>query len=425
MNAKDLEKQFNFRNLLHELKTLKDKNYHLTLNYNNLINKQDNIIDKKVRDKTKEITQKHKVEIKDIEEKFRNEISEKDNQIEVLKREVARLTSRLDNDASNSGIPTSKTAIGKKKYIPNSREKTNLKVGGQKGHKKSKLNKFKDEEITEIVEVTPEECPNCKSSDITLLGTNKTKDETDYDVKVIKRRYQFNDCKCNGCNNSFRSKIPKELKEDNQYGTTVQSLAVSLTNEIYTPFNKTVKLISGITNDEINLSEGFVVKLQKRASGNLDKFIGDCKFNLTQADVYGWDDAGITVNQKQAYLRIYATEKISYLVAHERKNKESLDKDGILINTSEKTTVMHDHLLHNYNSKYRFKNVECLIHLIRRLKKSHEETKHKWQLDLKELLSNANKERNSLLEKNIERFDKTYLDNFKKKYDKISRRSFR
>lgn len=46
MNAKDLEKQLNFRNLLHELKTLKDKNYHLTLNYNNLINKQDNIIDK-------------------------------------------------------------------------------------------------------------------------------------------------------------------------------------------------------------------------------------------------------------------------------------------------------------------------------------------------------------------------------------------
>lgn len=29
----------------------------------------------------------------------------------------------MDNDSTNSGIPTSKTAIGKRKYIPNTREK--------------------------------------------------------------------------------------------------------------------------------------------------------------------------------------------------------------------------------------------------------------------------------------------------------------
>ena len=53
---------------------------------------------------------------------------------------------------------------------------------------------------------------------------------------------------------------------------------------------------------------------------------------------------------------------------------------------------MHDYILYNYNEKYNFENVECLIHLIRRLKKKSKETEHKWCDELITLLSNTNKE---------------------------------
>jgi predicted HicB family RNase H-like nuclease len=419
MDAYNLKKQFDYRKMMDENRLLKNKLSAAYLDISNITKQQDNIINKKVKIKTKEIIEKFKEEMNNLEKKYMDNLLEKDKQIEVLKKEVAKLASRLDNDASNSGIPSSKTPIGKKKYVPNTREKSNKKIGGQVGHKKHKLEKFKDEEITEVVEVTPDVCPKCNSSDIKTLDTAVTKHETDYDVKLIKREYKFSDCKCNKCNNSFRSKIPNDLKEDNQYGKTVQSLAICLTNEIYTPFNKVVKLVTGITKNEINMSEGYVVKLQKKGSDFLDKFLSDCKNHIIDSKVFGWDDSVITVDKKQACLRIYATENVSLFVAHKQKNKEGLDTDGILLNATDDTTVMHDNLLLNYNEEYRFENVECLIHLIRRLKKSHEETKHEWQLELKSLLSKANKDRNELIGKDVDCFDKKYLNGFMKEYDDI------
>ena len=83
---------------------------------------------------------------------------------------------------------------------------------------------------------------------------------------------------------------------------------------------------------------------------------------------------------------------------------------------------MHDHIIHNYHNKYKFENVECMIHLIRRLKKMKNNTNHDWNDDLIELLSQTNKDRNILLkdEKNeIDKFDEKYLRQLDKKYDEI------
>ena len=55
---------------------------------------------------------------------------------EALKREVARLKGIVDLDGSNSGMPTSRTPLHKKKRIPNTREKSGKNKGGQKGHGK-------------------------------------------------------------------------------------------------------------------------------------------------------------------------------------------------------------------------------------------------------------------------------------------------
>jgi len=66
-----------------------------------------------------------------------------------LKEEIQRLKSLLNTDNSNSGIPTSKTPIGKNKRIPNSREKTGEKIGGQTRYQKHKLEKFHDEGLTD------------------------------------------------------------------------------------------------------------------------------------------------------------------------------------------------------------------------------------------------------------------------------------
>lgn len=413
MTAKEFERQFTLKQLQAYNSEIRSKYNDLRFQYNILKNKQEQIINKEVKNQTKEyiIIIKEKDEI----------IADKDKQIEALKIELAKKQSIIDNDSTNSGLSTSKTPIGKKKYIPNCREKSDKHIGGQEKHKKHKLLPFKKEEITEEIEVKPSECNKCHSHDLEVLNTSVDKQELDYDVKLIRRNNKFINCKCKSCGNVFHANIPNDLKEDIQYGKTVQALSVCLTNEIYTPFNKTVKLVSGITNNEINMSEGYVAKLQKRASDNLKQFIEDSKKYILKQDVFGWDDGVVQVNKKENILRTYCTDNVALFIGHENKNAKSLEKDGILDKAKETTVVMHDHLLHNYNEKYKFDNVECMIHLIRRLKKMKENTKNDWNDDLIKLLSDTNKDRNKiLLDNNLEdKFDEVYLNNLVKKYDEI------
>lgn len=408
MTEKFLEVNFKYRQALADLNNLTIKLSYAYSRINSLEKHQDSLVEKKVNIRTKE-----------IEDKYKNEIKEKDKEIEALKSKIAHLSSILDNDSTNSGIPTSKTPLNKRKLIPNSREKSNKEIGGQHGHKRHKLNAFNKDEANEIIKVVPKVCPYCGSSDIVELNTSTDKCEVDYEVKVIKRIYEFKDCSCRKCSKIFREKIPDSLKEDNQYGKTLQSLAVCLTNEIYTPFNKTVKLISGITNEEINMSEGYIVKLQKRASENLDGFIQELKEYFPKQAVFGWDDGVIKIGKSNGILRVYCTDKVVYLVGHEHKNKDSIIEDGILNSCNSNVIVMHDHILHNYNDNYKFDNVECIIHLIRRLIKMKNNTNHSWCDKLKELISKTNKDRNELLKEDKESFSKEYLDNLSQEYDNI------
>lgn len=408
MTSQEFKKLYTYKQLEAYNSEIRSRYNNLSLRYNQLVKKQDVLIESAVKQRTKELENKHK-----------QEIQEKDKEINALKKEIAKLHSIMDNNTSNSGIPTSKTKIGEKKYIPNSREKSNKTVGGQLGHKKHKLLRFSEEEATEVVEVNPKLCPKCGSNKIEIEKESIDKCETDYEVKVIKRLYKFKDCKCKNCGSHFHTPIPNNLKEENQYGSTVKSLAVCLNNEIYTPFNKVVKLVEGITNGEIKLSEGYVAKLQKQASDNLDEYIEELKEYIPKQEVYGWDDGVISINTKDGILRTYCTDQVALFIAHEHKNEEGLKEDGILSNTKKDTIVMHDHILHNYNEKYQFENVECLIHLIRRLKKMRENTKHEWCDKLRELLSKANQERNKLIKEKINCFSEEYLNELTKSYDKI------
>ena len=404
LTAEDLKRQFSYRQLLSYNSELRSQLNQKKFELSNLKSKQEQIIKNEVELRTK---------------KLNDELSEKDKQIEALKATIAKMQSKLDNDSTNSGLPTSKTPIGKKKYIPNTRERTDNKIGGQKGHLKHRLKTFSKEEITEEIEILPTECNKCHSKNFEKLNTSKDKQELDYDVVLVKRNNKFINCRCKNCGNEFHADIPNDLKEDIQYGKTVQSLAVCLTNEIYTPFNKTVKLVSGITNNEINMSEGYVVKLQKRAASNLETFIKELESHISKSSVYGWDDGVVQINKKEGILRVYCTDNIVLFVGHENKSEQGLDDDGILLNTPSSTIVMHDHILYNYNEKYKFDNVECMIHLIRRLKKMENNTNHDWNNDLINLLSQTNKDRNKLLEDNKDKFDDAYLIELDKKYDEI------
>ena len=267
-------------------------------------------------------------------------------------------------DGTNHGIPTSQTPISKKKIIPNTREKSEQKQGGQLGHQKYSLEKFKDDEITEYIKHEMDCCPYCESENIETTGEVKEKDELDYKIVVEKKRHRFIEYECTKCGKKFHEKIKNNLKEENQYGPCVQALELTLMNQANVPINKAQKITYGMTNGEIDLSEGYIAKLQKRASENLKEFMKEIQQKLIKEKLLYWDDTVIMINTSRSCLRFYGTENLAYYVAHFKKNKEGLDADGILNVLPKETVVVHDHNKVNYNKEYVFSNAECNRHLI-------------------------------------------------------------
>ena len=438
MTSENLEKEFKIRKLQALSNELRMKLTKATQQLNARVIKEVKEVDDKYKKEIKEL--KRLISIaEDIEQRSEKKllekeriIEEKDAEIRALKRKLVEQAKELDLtkqerdkylaslnlDGTTSGIPTSKTPLNKKKLIPNTREKSGKSIGGQFGHKKHKLERFKDEEINETEEIIPNECPKCHSKKLIVLDTEITKDELDYEIKVIKKRYHYKNCECEDCHNIFREMIPNRLKEENQYGNKVQAHALSLMNIGNVPINKVRRILSGLTSDEINLSEGYIAKLQKRASKLLEDFIENLKSYICNLNVVHWDDTVIFINGKRACLRGYCDQDVILYTAHEKKNKKGLDEDDILKQLSDTVKVVHDHNKVNYNEDYVYVNVECCIHLERDLEKVKlnipEST---WSKKLKELFSNYNHKRNEYLSQNIESFSLEETNEFMIKFD--------
>lgn len=312
-----------------------------------------------------------------------------ENKVITLENQVLHLKSVLNNDSTNSGIPTSQTPLNKNKKIPNSREKSGKKKGGQIGHKKHSLSKFDDNEIDEVIEHKIKECPNCH---FPMINTDNMKIRDEYQFKLIVRkvRHKFIETTCPQCGHVEKIEIPEHLHSENQYGQSVQALALTLMNEGYVSMNRTSSIIKGLSHGEITPSEGYISKLNKRLYQCLDAFDNELKKEIIKLKVLHWDDTVIFISGNRACLRFYGNDQIAYYTAHNHKDKEGLDKDAILVALDKETVVVHDHNKINYNDEYEFINAECCAHLLRDLKKVVDNLSHEWPKNMINLLLDGN-----------------------------------
>lgn len=388
--------------------------------YENLLIKNDSLSEENRKLKYSQVLlESQNKTLREIEERIKSELEEKDKLINEMEFENARLKALLNMDGRNHGIPTSQTPINKEKVIPNTREKSDKAKGGQAGHKRHKLEKFKNEEVNEKIEHSMEKCPCCNSHAIKETGEIKEKDELDYKIVVVKRRHKFIEYKCEECGKRFHEEIPNNLKEENQYGPQVQALELTLMNQANVTINKAQKITYGITNGEIDLSEGYISKLQERAAKRLNPFMKEMKAEIIKQPLLHWDDTVIMIDTNRSCLRFYGTEKLAMYTAHEHKDKNGLDEDGILNVLSKETIVEHDHNKVNYNDDYYFQNAECNRHLISDLQKVIDNLNHKWAKNLIKLLTSMNKRRNWLIKKEKEEFEAEELKKFEDKFEKI------
>lgn len=357
---------------------------------------------KKVVEKKQSKINDLKLEVKDLKEENKK-----------LQREIERLKSHENIDGRNSGIPTSMTPIGKKKIIPNFTKNTGGKIGRCEGHKKDKLERIPDELISANVEHKLDECPNCKKQELIPTGKVIEKDVKDYKIIVENTRHRFIEYKCSCCGKIVHESIPNHLKEECQYGSNVKSVALTLSNVGNVSLNKIRRILSGLSIEEIEPCEGYLVKVQKQASKGLESFIKELHEAVIGSEIVYWDDTVININKKQSCMRYYGNNDLCLFKAHEKKNKEGLDKDQILSVLSSNTVVEHDHNKVNYNPEYEFINAECCQHLLRDLRKVEINIpKRTWCKEMIKLFQGYDHKRKELIEKKIDTFTSEEINEF-------------
>ena len=385
---------------------------------------------RKENERLKDLRVKDNIEwnerVTEMAEQHAEELRERDRQITELNVELEHERALRNHDGNNTGLPTSQTPIGKKKRIPNTREKTGRKKGGQYGHEKHVLDVPPEEELTDIVEhriEADEVCPGCELRSYKYTGNYEDKYEIGYKVVTQKIRHRYFECQCRSCGTLFHTKHDPNLRGDCQYDANVQATILSLINTTNAAINKIPLFIKGFTGDEVNPCEGYVAKVQKRAAKNLRPFREDLGRHLISKDLIYWDDAVIMIMTERGCLRYYGDEKTAVYFAHKSKDMDGLDKDGLLNLLTKETKVMHDHNKVNYNKKYVFANIECLVHLMRDLQKNADDTQHTELLELKKLISKLISEKKVSEEKGRCRFSTQKINKVREEVMRILERA--
>lgn len=356
-------------------------------------------------------------------DEYEEKLAKKDEIIKELKNRLAHAEALLGRDGTNTGMPTAQTPPGKKKVIPNSRRGTGRKKGGQPGHKQHVLEPPAEEQIDDTVshEVDPaaEECPDCGGSTFLYTGRTEVKYETDVEIKVHRTKHIYYVYECADCGTLVSLAAEPGLMGKCHYGPNLQAIAVSLMNTTNAAINKIPLFLSAVTNGQVCPSEGYIAKLPKKASKKLASFKRDLRLLILTRRVLYWDDTVISILAKQAYLRFYGDEQISYYTAHERKDLPGILEDRILNCLTEETYVMHDHNTVNYNAEFHFRNLECCQHVERDLQKAADDTKHEEMIKVKELISEAIKERNDLVARGIRSFSPEHIAGFDSRMEEL------
>lgn len=184
-------------------------------------------------------------------------------------------------------------------------------------------------------------------------------------------------------------RIPLEYKSDVIYGSTIRSMVVDLYSEGAVSNDRICEFMNSISGNRLNLSTGSIYGFCRSFSEKCTKSMEQISDELLNSPTVYTDATVITINGNQAYIRNQSTDDSVLYSPMEKKNLNTLRKTGIF--SAFCATLVHDHetALYQFGSKHG----ECIVHLMRCLRKNTEETKNTWSQELLNLFSTMNKER--------------------------------
>ena len=329
---------------------------------------------------------------------------------EELRKRIKELEGRLGMNSRNSHRPPSSDGLSRP---PVSRRKGGRPKGGPKGHKGHTLQMVDDPH--HVVDHTAPKCSACghELTDVEATACERRQvfDLPPSQVEVTEHRSHVKTCP--GCGHENKAVFPAGVDAPTQYGSAIKAILSYLTTYQLVPLKRSCEMLSDLFG--VDVCEATILNANNTLFGNLAGVEEEIKRELADCPVAGFDETGIRVEGKTAWLHVSSTDTLTCYGAHQKRGREATEDIGILPRF--KGTAVHDFWKPylTYDCSHAF----CCAHILRELIFLEEEEGEVWAGKVKKLLKDANKAVQKAKAEDLDRLEPAQTEHFKKQYHQI------
>jgi len=324
---------------------------------------------------------------------------------------VSDLENRLAKNSRNSSKPPSTDGLSKP-APKSSRTLSELKAGGQPGHKGSTL-KCTATPTDVLIHAAPQTCERCgatldQAGAIVLKERRQVFDIPTPAHTVTEHRVMRLSCTCGQVNCSA---FPAGVVGPVQYGAHIKALVIDLTQHQMVAVDRTAVLMRDLYR--LPISTGTVMNILKEAADVLAPTVERIAQGITEGAAAGADETGLRVSGKLHWLHTLATQTLTWMGVHAKRGRQAIEEFDLI-------PVFKGILGHDGWKPYRHytqcDHSLCNAHHVRELRAVGESTRHTWPQQMIELLYQANDEVDAAPER---RLSQARIDAFRTQYQGI------
>ena len=345
---------------------------------------------------------------KDQGKEYREKYYQVGSELEEAHGLIQKLTAQVNKDFQNSSLPSSSQGP-KRKKIPNSREKTGRKPGGQPGHKGHRIRQQKPTKTVHLPE--PEEYVNHPDYYPTKDVVRRQKIILTVNVEILEMTATVYRNRKTG--SRVHAKFPEGYDTDISYDASVKAFAFLLANEGNMAAGKIRSILREVSKGKLNLSEATINGLCREFSEKSAAERQEIIHTLMTSPVMNVDFTNSNVNGKSKQVLILASPDTgaSLFVARDHKGHKGVTGTPLEFYVG---TLVHDHDKTFY--RYGCRHQECMQHNIRyTIGSEQNEAERKWNQQMHSLLQEMLHYRNHL----VGDFDPVKVKEFENRYDQI------